>query len=284
MIGSSPRVRGKHDGDDGDEPPPRLIPACAGKTGFRPRPFGCGWAHPRVCGENVRRAMSAPSHDGSSPRVRGKQHSSHEPHCPTGLIPACAGKTRAPPPSSVRGTAHPRVCGENDDARKAQEREYGSSPRVRGKPGGLADDADRGRLIPACAGKTGGLPRRGREPRAHPRVCGENSRFFDADVICRGSSPRVRGKRWHSRHEATGRRLIPACAGKTEAASVRLYRPAAHPRVCGENLGEKLLPVVTEGSSPRVRGKQHGNEVGEVPVGLIPACAGKTGALEAPAF
>ena len=55
VTGSSPRVRGKHDLDQGNREKRRLIPACAGKTG-RSQPRGChSRAHPRVCGENRRR-------------------------------------------------------------------------------------------------------------------------------------------------------------------------------------------------------------------------------------
>ena len=57
-----------------------------------------------------------------------------------------------------------------------------------------------------------------------------------------------------------------------------MHRPkgAAHPRSRGENIGDSLAPINTEGSSPLTRGKPrdcgrrwHGR-------GLIPAHAGKT--------
>ena len=50
----------------------------------------------------------------------------------------------------------------------------------------------------------------------------------------------------------------------------------AHPRVCGENAGWHSIPIVRMGSSPRVRGKLDQSEHEIRPVGLIPACAGKT--------
>ena len=58
-------------------------------------------------------------------------------------------------------------------------------------------------------------------------------------------------------------------------------RTAAHPRAGGENPHKVEFDVPTNGSSPRGRGKRValGSCVGGV--GLIPARAGKTGALEA---
>ncbi|EFW09847.1 hypothetical protein HMPREF9005_1171 [Actinomyces sp. oral taxon 178 str. F0338] len=50
----------------------------------------------------------------------------------------------------------------------------GSSPRVRGKPRAGLQEAARGGLIPARAGKTRRATRRGWAPWAHPRACGEN--------------------------------------------------------------------------------------------------------------
>ena len=54
--GSSPRVRGKH--REGRFSPSLLglIPACAGKTTLGKDSRKCSWAHPRVCGENIRQS------------------------------------------------------------------------------------------------------------------------------------------------------------------------------------------------------------------------------------
>ena len=50
--------------------------------------------------------------------------------------------------------AHPRACGENEEATKTAFILPGSSPRVRGKPPGILDPGRGSRLIPARAGKT----------------------------------------------------------------------------------------------------------------------------------
>ena len=91
-----------------------------------------------------------------------------------------------------------------------------------------------------------------------------------------GSSPRVRGKRAGFPPCGGGCGLIPARAGKTEAARAA-YRPGrAHPRACGEN--HWGIPVMSRahGSSPRVRGKRHRRRRDIRRGRLIPARAGKT--------
>ena len=152
----------------------------------------------------------------------------------------------------------------------------GSSPRVRGKRRIHVREPQGVRLIPACAGKTGGdLPhpvKRG----AHPRVCGENR--FDTDPLLHddGSSPRVRGKPGRPRSCPPLCGLIPACAGKTRLMGFQGLRRRAHPRVCGENLLERRGQLPRQGSSPRVRGKPCDAAPARRDLGLIPACAGKT--------
>ena len=233
-----------------------LIPACAGKTRAPTRAPGGRGAHPRVCGENRSTALLCRPASGSSPRVRGKQ-STDRPGPPTrGLIPACAGKT--PPTSGTSGsrTAHPRVCGENTRGRTPSPRDWGSSPRVRGKRRTIRRSGDDEGLIPACAGKTPATSPPQSPPAAHPRVCGENTVVVSTGSPCRGSSPRVRGKRGKTTLLQLLARLIPACAGKTAAQWAAISAGTAHPRVCGENLARLRSKAADAGSSPRVRGKR----------------------------
>ena len=254
--GSSPRVRGKRRLRGPPWPGGGLIPACAGKTVTPPPPSPPRSAHPRVCGENARRGLA---HRRAS-----------------WLIPACAGKTADEVRQAGRDRAHPRVCGENALRAVSGRDESGSSPRVRGKPITGAMNWLSDGLIPACAGKTGLVVRDPRAGQAHPRVCGENLADELTELKPGGSSPRVRGKLKRARGFARCVWLIPACAGKTSSASPRPGVPAAHPRVCGENVGSLHGPLIRRGSSPRVRGKPvHGGHPHTV-TRLIPACAGKT--------
>ena len=188
---------------------------------------------------------------GSSPRVRGKPGRPRPPRRGDGLIPACAGKTRA------------LVV-------------VGSSPRVWGKLVVLENAAPCPRLIPACAGKTRQGAGEGAGVGAHPRVCGENSSKDAGIWVATGSSPRVRGKQGPQDLGAQPFVLIPACAGKTGRGRRCRGCPGAHPRVCGENSAADSFVRLTTGSSPRVRGKLREEGLGADDRGLIPACAGKT--------
>ena len=132
----------------------------------------------------------------------------------------------------------------------------GPSPRVRGKPGQWHAEGQRGRLIPARAGKTYRSHEHFTRNRAHPRACGENGR---------SSSGHARPP-W----------LIPARAGKTSVRLKIVHRLGAHPRACGENALTIVVSAVTVGSSPRVRGKRTPSTRPSSSGGLIPARAGKT--------
>ena len=274
--GSSPRVRGKRVVSVFAVGDARLIPACAGKTPHPPIGARARRAHPRVCGENGARGGVVVLVAGSSPRVRGKPQVRQDRVRTRGLIPACAGKTPTRAAPTLRSPAHPRVCGENTVDVHAEASVRGSSPRVRGKPGGRRAHRPRGRLIPACAGKT--CPRRSPahgDP-AHPRVCGENLPRPGQDQHPRGSSPRVRGKPLPVAQGPPRGGLIPACAGKTRGAGLQVQDGPAHPRVCGENAGGDHVEALPAGSSPRVRGKPSQRPRASAPGRLIPACAGKT--------
>ena len=187
--------------------------------------------------------------------MRGKPIRHRPPPARRRLIPACAGKTPAPPPSAPPFRAHPRVCGENRAVSMRVDVRGGSSPRVRGKPGRPRSCPPLCGLIPACAGKTRLMGFQGLRRRAHPRVRGENLLERRGQLPRQGSSPRVRGKHrsGHQRHLGGG--LIPACAGKTASHRASPGRRPAHPRVCGENETTVCFAVVHRGSSPRVRGK-----------------------------
>ena len=134
MDGSSPRVRGKLLG--------HLYVTAE------------GGAHPRACGENPEDVPSLEPVSGSSPRVRGKLLGHLYVTAEGGLIPARAGKTVVLSRACLRGWAHPRACGENPPGPSPTVAAPGSSPRVRGKPGGQRRALGGLRLIPARAGKT----------------------------------------------------------------------------------------------------------------------------------
>ena len=92
--GSSPRMRGKLIDQLSAQSRQGLIPAHAGKTGFRRVARRRVPAHPRACGENRSTSCARPRPPGSSPRMRGKRQGQKNPVMIHGLIPAHAGKTK----------------------------------------------------------------------------------------------------------------------------------------------------------------------------------------------
>ena len=153
-AGSSPRGRGKRDGDARPWRAVRLIPAWAGKTAWSVPSSLCLWAHPRVGGENADSMAELLGLSGSSPRGRGKRRGGHQRFRSCRLIPAWAGKTSTPAVLRPAASAHPRVGGENQGDRIFDQSDNGSSPRGRGKHFDGDGRHPVGRLIPAWAGKT----------------------------------------------------------------------------------------------------------------------------------
>ncbi len=131
-------------------------------------------------------------------------------------------------------------------------------------------------ITPACAGKTPCLCEAAPHNEDHPRMCGENDVRFLPVVACEGSPPHVRGKPVvvQGFHSVVG--ITPACAGKT----LYVGRPRSdsrdHPRMCGENPLRFVLADTHKGSPPHVRGKLRLLLALSNPLGITPACAGKT--------
>ena len=174
-TGSSPLTRGKHRSRAAGAAYSGLIPAHAGKTETAVGDMSVTRAHPRSRGENTTRGVVGYGDQGSSPLTRGKPGATQARVRFEGLIPAHAGKTRAPRPGHGAPGAHPRSRGENIHVVVIEADVTGSSPLTRGK---LLDDGVQFRahgLIPAHAGKTACPPARREMAGAHPRSRGENT-------------------------------------------------------------------------------------------------------------
>jgi phosphohistidine swiveling domain-containing protein len=134
------------------------------------------------------------------------------------------------------GTAsvHPRACGERKRHLEISTHGGGSSPRVRGTAGAVANKAIPIRFIPARAGNGSVGSGHVHGGAVHPRACGERSSHPPSAKESNGSSPRVRGTGFVEKEFATKSRFIPARAGNGPRA-VRLFaRRTVHPRACGE--------------------------------------------------
>ena len=113
LMGSSPRMRGTHQGwrDDGEVD--GIIPAYAGNTRSDTGTSAGARDHPRVCGEHSHILRWRGDIMGSSPRMRGTPCRTPKKAISPRIIPAYAGNTsnirlKERPPRD-----HPRVCGEH---------------------------------------------------------------------------------------------------------------------------------------------------------------------------
>ena len=233
-----------------------LIPAHAGKTLVADDMHFSVPAHPRSRGENQAITQPLVFVGGSSPLTRGKHPTLQAMLGGDGLIPAHAGKTNCRTCRYLRRSAHPRSRGENHIECVAAVQFGGSSPLTRGKRDPAADRTNRGRLIPAHAGKTGGAARPRKVRRAHPRSRGENLRTTENSIARAGSSPLTRGKRRVLSVWSVFQRLIPAHAGKTALGRRGCRVRWAHPRSRGENFWLSSHWRSAGGSSPLTRGKR----------------------------
>ena len=91
----------------------------------------------------------------------------------------------------------------------------GSPPHARGKGGDTPEEAQVGRITPACAGKSQPKPRLISETQDHPRMRGEKSAYQAQVVAGKGSPPHARGKVRREKQADGETRITPACAGKS---------------------------------------------------------------------
>ena len=152
--GSPPRVWGKQ------RPPHlrpgrlRFTPTRVGKTSASLIASAIRTVHPHACGENATQASIGRIDRGSPPRVWGKRFG-HMTHDDFGrFTPTRVGKTRGRCSAQPSRVVHPHACGENVSDAHSSPSQYGSPPRVWGKPpAGTAATAP-ARFTPTRVGKT----------------------------------------------------------------------------------------------------------------------------------
>ena len=256
IVGTSPRTRGKPRVPPGLIRSARNIPAHAGKTEGQLYHEVAATEHPRARGENNPFMPAPKKRLGTSPRTRGKRYPRKNPQTRRGNIPAHAGKTVAALVNAPCFAEHPRARGENAPARRLKVIDRGTSPRTRGKPIAEHYLQQKGRNIPAHAGKTcyGGTSTRRHEE--HPRARGKTRSVSGRKAASR-QHPRARGENpGCGRPRKTTRRNIPAHAGKTQLRRPLAPLSAEHPRARGENNTTHDCGPVEGGTSPRTRGKR----------------------------
>ena len=171
--GSPPRVRGTGRADHPLYLHLGITPACAGNSRFRSRATSPSRDHPRVCGEQYPSFLLAARLKGSPPRVRGTVINLRAAIHTIRITPACAGNSFQSLLPWVKLEDHPRVCGEQPDARLCRRDHYGSPPRVRGTVLTKQNQASARWITPACAGNRTACIAEYGVWEDHPRVCGE---------------------------------------------------------------------------------------------------------------
>ena len=156
----------------------------------------------------------------------------------------------------------------------------GSPPHARGRLVGVDDHELRGRITPACAGKTRSPGPRRRLGRDHPRMRGEDSLTTGPPPPFNGSPPHARGRLDEVAGGLLDRRITPACAGKTHPQAHRLSKSPDHPRMRGEDLMAYVREIEEAGSPPHARGRQSMHRRLKRRRRITPACAGKTAFLQ----
>ena len=253
-----------------------IIPARAGNRRGGIDAAKASQDHPRACGEQSVEFHTSPLCRGSSPRVRGTAHHAHQVLVRGGIIPARAGNRIMNSQTSMTLRDHPRACGEQSSRVRNLPVHQGSSPRVRGTEETLSNNEQTMGIIPARAGNRKGDLDIAIIDGDHPRACGEQQRPRSACGTLRGSSPRVRGTaRMHAvLVPAFG--IIPARAGNRIMNSQTSMTLRDHPRACGEQVDPATRVTEETGSSPRVRGTDHGHTTERYAQGIIPARAGNS--------
>ena len=107
-------------------------------------------------------------------------------------------------------------------------------------------------------------------------MCGEKMDYDEVGMEMQGSPPRMRGKELAVGVIRQHGGITPAHAGKRACTTTGTTRRKDHPRVCGEKTYYQDSVYTTPGSPPHVRGKVGNRPGGQLPVGITPACAGKS--------
>ena len=208
--------------------------------------------------------------------MRGKGTNVNRAERTAGITPACAGKRTSFDADMANSGDHPRVCGEKKKMQPRKDKRMGSPPRVRGKAQESFLILCHHGITPACAGKRTVTTKEAFQKQDHPRVCGEKRHTTKPEHSKIGSPPRVRGKEPEKYDIKAEQGITPACAGKSRRRYGAQVCRQDHPRVCGEKGGTWTQTELNQGSPPRVRGKEQYEHRRLHPLGITPACAGKS--------
>ena len=254
----------------------RFIPAGAGNTCCSSWWSAAIAVYPRWRGEHNVRLSPLCVVAGLSPLARGTLHGFGFLFDGRRFIPAGAGNTYIRAKNKATATVYPRWRGEHTPAALDLKKGRGLSPLARGTLHGYASSQRRSRFIPAGAGNTPRLFKRGRRGSVYPRWRGEHDRLRHLAVADQGLSPLARGTQRLFPAQTLRIRFIPAGAGNTikklfcvSFRSVYHRWRGEHPPLAPSNSG-------TVGLSPLARGTHVANRLIIIYFRFIPAGAGNT--------
>ena len=215
-------------------------------------------------------------YSGLSPLARGTLHGFGFLFDGRRFIPAGAGNTYIRAKNKATATVYPRWRGEHTPAALDLKKGRGLSPLARGTLHGYASSQRRSRFIPAGAGNTPRLFKRGRRGSVYPRWRGEHRLCLRLYRWWRGLSPLARGTPALFAALSLVARFIPAGAGNTVDGEFFIAGAPVYPRWRGEHDRLRHLAVADQGLSPLARGTQRLFPAQTLRIRFIPAGAGNT--------
>ena len=112
-------------------------------------------------------------------------------------------------------------------------------------------------------------------------MCGDHDEQEPLQLKAEGSPPHVRGPPEFILTICELLGITPACAGTTYILAEKQRQRGDHPRMCGDHLNPAYIVNSAVGSPPHVRGPLLNIYFMFPSVGITPACAGTTGAVNA---
>ena len=172
-VGSPPLARGIQEKVINTIPGFRITPACAGNTAVFSSVSNDNRDHPRLRGEYQSKQTGSLSGGGSPPLARGIPMTQAVCAHPIRITPACAGNTTDSKLEGRLHRDHPRLRGEYEESRGADNGRLGSPPLARGIHLFRLWHGYKHRITPACAGNTNRSGVHRISLRDHPRLRGE---------------------------------------------------------------------------------------------------------------
>ena len=200
IAGLSPRLRGNRSISPIFGYSERSIPAPAGEPAQKPFHHRPAQVYPRACGGTASVGLGALASGGLSPRLRGNRIGGPRRAGIWGSIPAPAGEPGGITEGRRTVGVYPRACGGTSGSALQFQAVSGQSPRLRGNPAGLQDQAQRRRSIPAPAGEPYWRTKPIDNCPVYPRACGGTEFWIRTTAMHVGLSPRLRGNLHAERH------------------------------------------------------------------------------------